>query len=390
MFDPGPAGAWDLIEVKSTTEVKDIHLQDVAFQKYVYEGAGIRIRRCFLMHIDNSYVRHGDISAKELFKRQDITREIASILPGIPEQVGKMGDIIRLKSCPKAEVGGHCNLPYPCPLKDSCWSFLPERNVFSLYRGGGSKMKLMGQGILRLKDIPDDFPLTDNQRIQVECEKSGQPHVDKEVLASFLRRLEYPLHFLDFETFMTAIPVYDLVRPYQQVTFQYSLCTLRSPGAEVEHAGFLADGAKDPRPEILSRLTAELGERGSIVAYNAPFEIRILAECADHCPGYSSWVRKLIPRFVDLLVPFRAFHYYHPDQLGTASLKAVLPALTGRSYDDLEIANGSTASLRFLDMAFAELPDSERVTIMDQLERYCSQDMSGMVDIVRALGHRSH
>lgn len=390
ILEPVPSDGWDLIEVKSSTEVKDVHLQDVAFQKYVYEGAGIPIRRCHVMHIDNSYVRHGDVSARKLFKRVDVTQQADSILPGIPDQIEVMGNIIRSKTCPKAEIGGHCTDPYPCPLKDSCWSFLPERSVFSLYYGGARAMNLMQQGILKLRDIPNDFSLTDKQEIQVECEKSGQPHVDKEAIAHFLGQLRYPLYFLDFETFMTAIPAHDLVRPYQQVPFQYSLCILRSPGGEVEHAGYLADGSKDPRPEILSGLRSRLGTAGSIVAYNASFETRILLESADCYPEYCDWARRLTPRFVDLLAPFRSFSYYHPDQQGSASLKAVLPALTGLSYDPLEIADGSTASLKFLDMAFGGLPESECIIILHQLENYCAQDASGMIEILHCLERLIH
>ena len=389
VLNPISGGKWDLIEVKSGTTVEDVHLQDVAFQKYVYEGAGVPIRRCYLMHIDNSYVRRGEVDAGKLFKKEDVTKQISSMLSGIPDQVSMMRGIIGSKTCPETKLGGNCDSPYPCPLKESCWSFLPERNVFSLYRGGARIMDLFEGGIMSLTDILDDFALTENQRIQVECEKSGQPHIDKEAIAGFLNGLLYPLYFLDFETFNTAIPAYDLVRPYQQVPFQYSLCVLRSPGADIEHLGFLADGTKDPRPEILSRLKAELGKTGSIVAYNASFEIRVLTECADYYLAFCNWVQHLLPRFVDLLVPFRSFNYYHPDQLGSASLKAVMPVLTGQGYDKLEIADGGTASLRFLDMAFGDLPEGECATIRKHLEIYCSQDTRGMIEILRALRYMS-
>jgi hypothetical protein len=385
VLNPVSGGKWDLIEVKSTTKVEDVHLQDVAFQKYVYEGAGVPIRRCYLMHINNTYVRRGEVDPKKLFKSEDITKQVSSMLPDIPEQVSKMRKIIGSKACPDTKLSGNCDSPYSCPLVDSCRSFLPEQSVFSLYRGGPKKLELIENGILRIVDIPDDFPLTETQQIQVECERSGRAHVDKEAIAGFLGSLQYPLCFLDFETFATAIPVYDLVRPYQQVSFQYSLCILRSPGADIEQLGFLADGTKDPRPEILSRLKSELGKTGSIVAYNATFEIQRLEDCAQYYSEYSEWVRGVIPRFIDLLVPFRSFHYYHPDQLGSASLKAVMPVLTGQGYDELEIGDGGTASLRFLDMAFGNLSKEECAAIRNHLEVYCSQDTRGMIDVLRAL-----
>ncbi len=78
-------------------------------------------------------------------------------------------------------------------------------------------------------------------------------------------------------------------------------------------------------------------------ACNAGFEIRVLRSCANHFPKYAAWCESLLPRFADLLLPFREFHYYHPGQEGSASLKAVLPAMTGKGYDRLEISDGQTA-----------------------------------------------
>lgn len=172
----------------------------------------------------------------------------------------------------------------------------------------------MHQNILRIKDIPEDYPLTDKQSIQLNCEKTGQPHVETERIQAFLKKLKYPLHFLDFETFMIAVPPCDEISPYEQVPFQYSLHVVPSPGAQVEHYSFLSDGSTDPRPEVLDTLKMRIGRTGSLVAYNAPFEVRVLESCAGNFPKYEGWVESIRPRFVDLLIPFRDFHYYHPDQ----------------------------------------------------------------------------
>ena len=53
ILNPVDKNAWDLIEVKSSSSVKDTHYGDVAFQKYTYEGAGLKIRKCYLMYINN-------------------------------------------------------------------------------------------------------------------------------------------------------------------------------------------------------------------------------------------------------------------------------------------------------------------------------------------------
>jgi hypothetical protein len=70
---------------------------------------------------------------------------------------------------------------------------------------------------------------------------SGKPHVSKTALKTFLHQLEYPVSYLDFETFGTAIPLFDRTRPYEQVPFQFSLHVVGSPGSQPKHHMFLAD-----------------------------------------------------------------------------------------------------------------------------------------------------
>jgi hypothetical protein len=211
------------------------------------------------------------------------------------------------------QIGPHCDDPYRCPLHDQCWSFLPEQNVLTLYRGKAKGFKLLAGGITHLKDIPPNFPLNRMQTIQRNSVVTGEQHVDKRAVSKFLRRLEYPISFLDFETLGTAVPLFDDVRPYQQVPFQLSLHVVGSPGQEPEHYSFLADGPGDPRPEFMHRLRTLLPPTGSVVAYNADFELNRLKECAAVLPQYGSWVQDVESRAVDLLQPFRSFHFYHPE-----------------------------------------------------------------------------
>jgi len=64
------------------------------------------------------------------------------------------------------------------------------------------------QGITRLRDIPDGFKLTENQKIQRQTAISGKPHIEKKALSRLLARLKHPIYFIDFETFGTAIPLF--------------------------------------------------------------------------------------------------------------------------------------------------------------------------------------
>ena len=384
---PVAGNAWDLVEVKSTTALKEeIHLPDLAFQAFVLTGAGIKLRKCFLAHINNQFVRHGPIDPQKFFALEDVTRPVSALSRDIEEQIDAMQRVIGAKTHPDIQIGPHCDNPYTCPLHDRCWSFLPEASVFTLYRGGSKCFTLLKRGIQHLAKIPADVPLTDNQAIQRAALLAGKPHVDRPALAAFLGQLEYPVSFLDFETFGTAIPLFDDSGPFQQIPFQFSLHILRRPVAtsrfDPEHHSFLAEGTADPRPEFMRQLRAVLPDTGSVVTYNATFETGRLKQTCELLPEFKPWLRKVTPRIVDLLLPFRGFRYYHPQQHGSASMKAVLPALTGKGYDHLAIQEGGDASREFLRVTFGEVSKAERAKVRKQLQEYCGLDTLGMVQIV--------
>lgn len=215
--------------------------------------------------------------------------------------------------------------------------------------------------------------------------KSSTPRVSRLAIRRFLQELKYPVHFLDFETFSMAIPPYDGLQPFQRVPFQFSLHIQPTPGAKLVHRGFLANGAADPRPDFMARLREAVAQEGSLVTYNAAFEKGVLKECANALPAFQPWGNSLESRFVDLLQPFRSFRYYHPEQHGSASMKAVLPALTGRGYEELAIRDGNTASREYLRVTFGHSEPTERNLVYRQLEEYCGVDTKGMWQIISAL-----
>lgn len=375
---------WDIIEIKSGTEVKEENIHDVSFQKYVYTQEGIKIRKCFLMHINKEYIRDGNIDIKQLFIIEDITKKIEEVSKGLKERIDIILKILNSKECPKIKVGSRCKGDN-CSLSEDCWSLIPENSVFNLYRGGKLSDELYEKGILTIKDIPDFYKLNDKQKIQHNCEKTKKPHIDKEGIKSFLSKLKYPLHFLDFETYGTAIPLYNKLKPYQQVPFQFSLHILDSKESEPRHYSFLASGKEDPRPSFLYALKEYIGENGSIIVYNKSFEETRLKELSEFLPDYKKFIESILSRIVDLLIPFREFKYYNQKQQGSASIKIVLPVLTGKSYENLEIKDGDDASLSFLDITFEKVPESEVKKIREDLIKYCGLDTEGMILIVKEL-----
>ncbi|MDP2750555.1 MAG: DUF2779 domain-containing protein, partial [Nanoarchaeota archaeon] len=259
-----------------------------------------------------------------------------------------------------------------------------------LYRAGKKAFDLFESGIHEIHKIPEDYKLSEHQQIQKDCAVSGKPFIAKEAIKHFLKTLKYPLYYLDFETYNTAVPLYDGVKPYQQIPFQFSLHIVDSEKTKSKHVSFLASGDKDPRKEFIKILKASIADDGTIVAYNDSFEKRILKEVGDAFPEYKKWIDTAIDRMVDLLDPFRGFMYYNPKQKGSASLKEVLPALTGKDYSGMEIAEGGMASLRYLFITHGSF-DGKKATqeevkqVREALEKYCCLDTEGMVWIVDEL-----
>jgi len=382
-----PAGGdgWDLVEVKSTTGVEEIYLHDLAFQTYVLAGAGLKIRRYVLAHINSSFVKHDLIDPHQFFILEDVTSQVSTLSRNIETRVDEMFRTVRLRQAPKVQIGRQCDHPHRCPLHDTCWGYLPDGNVTELYRGGAKSFRLLATGITKIADIPDDFKLTTNQSIQKQVAITGVPHLNKPAIRAFLKRLKYPVSFIDFESYAPTVPLHNGTRPYQQIIFQYSLHVLRSLGMKPEHFSFLAEGIGDPRPELMLRLREMLPTRGSVTAFNSIFELARLKECSELMPEFKPWVDDIRSRMVDLLVPFRRFYFYHPKQNGSCSMKQVLPAMAGRNYDDLAIRDGTTASLQFMRATFGNVSEAERTRIRDDLHRYCHLDTFGMVAITGAL-----
>lgn len=384
ILSPAGENEWDIVEVKSSTSVKDVHVNDAAFQRYCCSQSGLNIRKCYLALINNQYVKDGEIDPEGLFNIHDVTDQVEEASVGIQDRIDDILGVINQETCPEMIIGPHCRDPYECPLTD-CWDVLPEHNIFSLYYGGKKSFEMYNSGIVTIGEIPDGYKLNDKQRIQQACVASGERHVDKDAIRGFLASLKYPLYYLDFETINPAVPLFDGTRPYQHTPFQFSLHVVKDESSQPEHFSFLASGTDDPKPALLVELQKALGNSGSIIAYNKGFEEGILRDLAPAFPEYSDWIEQACGRLVDLLVPFRNFDYYHPAQKGSASLKAVLPAITGRGYEDLDINDGQVASVTFLAATYGDMPEAERVKVMADLEQYCGRDTEGMIWIVERL-----
>lgn len=379
------SNAWDMIEVKMSNGVKGYHLDDMSLQRYAFEGAGYNIRKSFLMHINNQYVRKGDLDIRQLFTLEDCTPVVQDRMAVIGDKVKQLISMLNNPEEPPVEIGDHCYDPFECDYTHHCMQHIPDYSVYNIFRG--EKLEtLLADDILEIEDVPDGFDATERQAIEVQAVKSGNMHVDREGIRVFLDQLEYPLYYLDYETITPAVPLYDNSRPYQQIPFQFSLHIQAEQGGPVEHMEFLHTDAGDPRPGFVSELINKCGTRGSIVVYNQAFESRINRELGENFPKDADALGAITGRMVDLLAPFRSRILYHPDMQGSASLKAVLPAFVpDLSYDDLVIGDGGTASNKYLCCAKGVADDDTRHAIYTDLKAYCYQDTLAEVRLLEKL-----
>lgn len=377
-------GQWDLYEVKSGTRVKRENITDVAVQAWVLEGAGLRLRRLHLMHLDKTYVHDGgSYDLDRLFLAEDVTEQARAFIAEVPGLVAQMQRMLAGPE-PQVAIGKHCDTPYTCAFHGHCHAHLPRYPVTKLPRVSTSLLdSLVAAGILDIADVPLDFPgLTAQQREVIELVRSGVPRVVGDPRKA-LSALTYPVHFIDFETFMSALPLYPGTRPWQMIPFQWSDHVLHENG-DVAHLEFLHTGSDDPRARFADSLIEALGDTGSVVVYS-PFEKSRLNELASALPGRADRIAAIQRRIFDLLDVVRA-HVRHPETMGSSSIKAILPALVDDlTYDDLAIAEGQVASVRYLTAVRGDLEPEECERIFADLRAYCGTDTLAMVRLCGVL-----
>ena len=374
-------GGWNLIEVKSTTKVKEPHYPDVAVQLHVLRSSGLDVARAELMHL-NPECTFPDLS--NLFARDDLTGEAESLLPGLPKEVRRLKTAIAGK-LPNVEPGPHCTDPYDCPFMERCWPELPEHHVSTLYRIGKRAATFVADGFEAIQDLPEDVRLSGPTARQARSVRSGKLVVE-DSLADALATIEAPVAFLDFETINPAIPVWNGCHPFEAIAVQMS-CHVRGARGALVHHEFLAEGPGDPRPAIAQAVVTACEGARTVVAYNASFEKGRLLHLAEHVPTLRKALLDVAARLVDLL-PIVRDNVYHPDFGGSFSLKSIAPALVrGLDYADLEIGEGGTASavLETMLLRGDTIPLKERKKLRRQLLDYCERDTLATVKVYERL-----
>ena len=326
---------WDIYEVKSSTYKGDEHdtekellvySRDIAYQKWLLTQCGVKVNGCYLVRLNKFYTRGKELDIQQLFHIKNMDELVENEYAKVPANVN-----VALKTLasgePNEPVAEHCQKPYCCAFFDYCTKGIPTPNVFDLYRMNfKKKCELYNQGKVSFEDLRYE-KLSEIQHLQVNTHLNDTELVTPQEIREFLKKLTYPLYFLDFETMMPAVPEYEGTRPYQQITFQYSLHWIEEEGGRLEHTDFLGNSVDDPRRALAEKLCLDIPKGVCSTAYNKGFECGRLKELAEAYPDLSDHLLDIADHIVDLIEPFRKKMVYLPEMNGSFSIKQVLPAL---------------------------------------------------------------
>ncbi len=378
-------GAFDLIEVKSTAGAKASHQWDVAIQLYVLEGLGVRVPRAFLMHLNRDYVYPGgEYDLEQLFVCADLTDSARERRPDVVASLAAMRAALRAESSPVISTGPHCSTPYACPFWEHCHDGGSEHPIGELpHMRARLRERLVSMGIADLGAVPVEFDGLSPLHLRVlEAVRTGVRYHDPAIREA-LSKATFPVHFVDFETFNPALPLYPGTRPYQIIPFQWSDHILGVDGA-LRHCEYLHDGRGDPRRRFAETLLETATGEGSIVVYSG-YESSRLAALATELPDLAPGLEALRARLFDLLPVIRN-HVYDPQFRGSFGIKAVLPALVpDLGYEDLAIQDGGLASVAYAAIVAPTTPVDRVVELRRALLAYCKRDTEAMLELFRLL-----
>jgi len=393
------AKAYDLFEVKASNngedkKIKDdIYAHDLAFQYIVLSACGVPINKTYVIRLDNEYVREAELEIHRLFTREDFMEKVLVIKEEVFSEMENAYEILSTTKEPfgacKCIIRGksaHCQtFAYSNPK-------VPEYSVHSITRIGLSKRKLeylVDSDILDIMNVPEDiegeFELSEKQRNQVRAAQTGKVKVESDEIKEFLSEIKYPISFIDYETFASAIPRFVGYSPFNQIPFQFSLHVLEKDSSEPIHQEFIFTESTNPDIHFIDALQKYLPAQGSIIVWNKSFEMGINKKLGERNPLSAKYLADVNNRVIDLEDPFKEQFVVHPKFKGKTSIKYILPALTDISYKELDIREGGTASDTWNKIVTDQYSQEQKEIKTAHLKNYCRLDTWAMYAIWKKL-----
>jgi hypothetical protein len=379
---------FDLYEIKSSTQAKPEHITDLAFQAHVLRESGFKVRNIAVVHVNNEYVRAGEIKPEDFCVTTDVTEQVNAQNESTKQNIEKALEVLQASELPDLNPV-HAN-----PKAFSEWLSIykqlePQPND-SIYDLCGLNPKNVAEfqssGIHLITDIPDDYKLTPKQHKQVIATKLNQQLITEEPIRDLIKSFEYPLYFLDYETLAGVVPPFEGMRPYEQLPFQYSLHIIDSPDSGIRHVEYLHREGTNPCSEVAKSLRSHIGDTGTVISWNMSFEAGCNSTLSDAVPELSDFLQGINDSMKDLMLPFSKLWFVDKHFYGSASIKKVLPVLAPTlSYADLGIHEGASAQRLWMQAVIDGKDTIDKEVLFADLLEYCKLDTLAMVEIYNVL-----
>ncbi len=384
VFETTYDGRKVLYEVKSSTSVKTDrshnHLKDACFQKIVAELAGHSISQVFIIHLNSSYVRGDNIVHEQLLHFEDVTERVDEIYEQTTVEIDQA--LTLLKQDEINRIGCSCIFKSRAHHCDTFSYFNPDIEKLSIYclprLSDKKRREFIANNIFDLKKITLDHKLSELQTAVLMAAQSGNPHVHRKAIKLFLSDLQFPLYFLDYETFASTVPLVEGSSPHKHFPVQYSLHILEEDGS-LSHSEFIERSLLLPH-NLLNKLERAIGSVGSVISWHASFEKTQNKEMVKWFPDKKEFIQSINNRIVDLEDVFKTM-YIDAKFEGSTSIKKVLPVLCPHlNYDELDVQDGASAMVVWKNMVNENDPDMAKSLLL-----YCKLDTFAMVEIFRFL-----
>lgn len=452
----------NIIEVKATTNRKYLDAKekalldrfsdvgkyphDLAFQRFVIEHALRKVGdtcpvNYYLAVLNCQYEYDGvrdamgeceynKINGQEIIVFLNMNEVTEKYKPIIAQEVAALESYISSPQdiSDKTPVGKWCAWGgrTECLFCSQCFKRLrdvPDTNkannylYFRGFKSGGIKDKyqLINEGYRKFDDVPTDWLVNANHKIQRDCFDNGIEHIDKEKMRFWLDKIEYPIYHFDLETFPCPLPRFKGETPYRQSVFEFSLHIERAPGVcdkQKDNFTFLNAECDDDEREALVKAIVDHFEfnadgtlHGTMLAQNTSFERGRLNELAAAFPKYKDKLLAICDKSADMIDLLKtkkdfyepafgeerakAINYYHRNLSGSYSIKKTLPLLVpALTYKGMDVGNGVQAYITYLNYDSPDPTFGILKTKADRraaLSRYCKQDTWAMVEILRAV-----
>lgn len=370
----------DIYEVKSETKISNEDKADISFQYYLAKTLR-KIDRIYLIHLNPDYILQKKLDLKELFIVEDMT-QYAKDKWNYTEATVAEALLITSRQTPQGL--SPCYNPYICPSKALCFpESLPEYSIYDVSRISKKNIdSLREMGIVDMRNIPSEFNIAHKQKLQIEATKKNTVILDEKKIIAELDNLEYPLYFLDYETYSWAVPQFGGHKSYESVVFQFSLHILKSKKANLTHYEHISITKKDPMKDVLDTLKDVIGNTGSILVWNKTFEKGCNSEMARIYPEYEQFLLNMNRRIYDLGDIFKYQMYIDPKFKGSWSIKNVLPVLApDLNYHDMEIGKGDEAMVNWYRLSYEKQSQEDTQATKKNLLKYCELDTYAMYRI---------